>query len=127
MGKGKGKKNMPKFMSVERERQVRNQEQKAKDEMRAFSKEYGKDGSYMEIETTEMSSFLLEKSDLPKMLVIKNNRISLNEDKYILALKQAFEEILAEESSSDMKQDQLSFYVFKRVFERGLETFFNQD
>lgn len=114
-------------MAKERLRQQVQREQKFKRELDSFTKSFGRDGSYMEIEMKDIASALgTEPSDAPKMLVLKNNRFDLSEQGDIQSIRKALKLVAALPDAQGMNSEQLSFYACKLIFEKGLAEFAKQ-
>jgi hypothetical protein len=86
-------------------------------------KEIGRDGAYLEVDAADLiRSRRAGDLDLAKMLVLTNARMDLSVSEHVESLKALVEAALADtsEDTAGMDDKQLSFYLFRSIFEAGL-------
>jgi len=92
-----------------------------------MSVELGKDGAYLEINAEKMDGIIeairLDKQLEFKSLTILCERVELSDEKQIRAIKKAFSEIIDSPETEGFDNKQMGVYIFKKIFEAGLETF----
>ena len=92
-----------------------------------MSVELGKDGAYLEINAEKMDNIIEAiRLDEPlefKHLTILAQRVELSDEKQIEAIKKAFYELIDSPDTEGFDNKQMGTYVFRKIFEKGLETF----
>ena len=95
-----------------------------------MSIELGKDGAYLEINAEKMDIIIdAIRYDEPlefKSLTILAQRVELSDEKHIKAIKKAFCEIIDSPETEGFDNKQMGVYIFKKIFEAGLETFIKE-
>jgi predicted component of type VI protein secretion system len=95
-----------------------------------MSIEIGKDGAYLELNVEKMDAIIdavrYDQQLEFKSLTILAQRVELSDEKHIKAIKIAFSEIIDSLETEGFDNKQMGVYVFKKIFEKGLETFIKE-
>ena len=89
------------------------------------AKEVGRDGAYLEANSKDLVKLMRSGDlDLASMIVIRDSRLDLSSEEHVEGLKEAVKEAFSDSSTevAGMDDEQISFYVFRTIFERGLES-----
>jgi len=95
-----------------------------------MEQQFGKDSAYLELNAEKMDTIIDairfgEPLDF-KMLTILCQRIELSDEKYIGAIKKAFAELIDAPETEGFDNKQMGIYVFRKIFEKGLESFIEE-
>lgn len=95
-----------------------------------MSVELGKDSAYLEINAEKMDAIIdAIRYDEPlefKYLTILCERVELSDVKQIDAIKRAFIEIIDAPETEGFDNKQMGVYVFRKIFEKGLENWIEE-
>jgi len=95
-----------------------------------MTQELGKDDAYLELDVEKIDAIIdairTDKALDFKMLAVLCQRIELSDPKHIRAIKKAFSEIIDAPETESFDNRQMGLYVFKKIFEAGLETFLKE-
>ena len=83
-----------------------------------YSKLLGRDRAYVEIEASNLIELAGSK---PKFVVIKANRLEVSDPACVDALVGILERMRGSAEAQGLSDEQLGFYIFKKVFEAGLK------
>lgn len=90
----------------------------------------GGDDSYLEFDVDQMDelidSVVESKNKSIKHLVLKSGRVSLSELEQIQSFKNAIWDLAGTNECKLMTKKQFGFFVFKKIFEKGLEFWSNE-
>ena len=91
-----------------------------------YMKQLGRDGSYLECDVQNLHELInLAKGGqpFPKMIVLKAGRLELTDPKHIAQFQKLLKKFALSEETAGMNSEQLGFYVFRTIFEYGLNDY----
>jgi len=91
-----------------------------------YMKQLGRDGTYLECDVQNLHELInLAKGDqpFPKMIVLKAGRLELTDPNHIAAFQKLLKQFAISEETASMSSEQLGFYVFRKIFEYGLDDY----
>ena len=84
------------------------------------------DSAYAEIKSENLHNLIKEENCKFKMLSILCSRIEISDPKYVDAIKMAIADIVASNEVNNLDDEQIGFYIFKKIFEKGLENWISE-
>ena len=91
-----------------------------------YMKTLGRDGTYKEFDVKNLKSLMDDVKSgtaFPKMIVLNNGRLELSNPTRIQQFENAVKTIGQSSEVDGMDSEQVGFYLFRKIFEKGLESF----
>ena len=93
--------------------------------MSDYTKQLGRDGSYVEMDVTAMDAMIEALRNgtefKPKMICLKQARLDLSEQGQVSDFLATCSELVDSPETEGMDNAQMGLWMFRRIFEAGLE------